>query len=62
MNDITAIPLEELKDDLAASKLNLRALEKLMLVEEDSRVVEMVEQNRQIVQVIQEELKRRRDE
>ena len=61
MNDITAIPLEELKNDLAASKLNLKALEKLMLVEEDSRLVEMVEQNRQVVQVIEEELKRRRE-
>ena len=60
--DITKIPIEELKEDLAGAKLDLKAYEKLYAVSRDSRMVEKVETNRAVVQIIEQELKRRAHE
>lgn len=59
MTDITTIPIAELKEDLAASMIDLRAQEKRYVVNKDSRLEEWIEHNRAIISVIQEELKRR---
>jgi len=58
--DITEIPWAELKEDLVTSRLDLKSCERLYSITQDQRLLECIEGNRQIIEVIEEELARRR--
>lgn len=61
MGDIMKISLEELKEDLAETKLELACCKRLLVTGHNQKIAEMAEIDEKIIAIIEVELKTREE-